>query len=288
MKKVLLLGSSGQLGHDIIKYTSSNNIEITPLTRKEFDADKHDLFKALHRYDDHDYIINCIAYHKVDQCEDNFADCFRINGELVRQLAMFSEKNNITFIHISTDYVFDGYKRDSYTETDTPSPINVYGASKLTGEILTGAYCGKYFILRISALFGQKFISPDRLNFVEKMISASRQKHPLKVIDNQIMSPTHTKDVALAIQTMIEINCKKYGIYHACNTGQCSWFDFAKKIFDICGINTDLAPISYDKFHMHAKRPQYCSMSNKKLEPIFKMPQWETALKEYLELKGYI
>ena len=287
MEKVIVLGASGQLGQDIQTETASDSIEIIPITRKEFDADIMDASEAVKQFPQADYLINCIAYHKVDECEDNPEKSFKINAQLVKQLAEFSQEQGMTFIHFSTDYVFDGYDKKPYIEQDYPGPLNIYGNSKLAGEMAVKAYAEKYFIFRISALFGAKGISSWNVNFVEKMINAAQKKMPLKVIDNQFTSPTYTKDVALMLRHIIENKIDSNGLYHAVNSGECSWFQFAKKIFDICTINTDIEPVSYNQFHTHAKRPQYCSLDNSKLGSIFKMRNWEDALEDYLKLKGY-
>ncbi|MEW6412441.1 MAG: dTDP-4-dehydrorhamnose reductase [Candidatus Zixiibacteriota bacterium] len=288
MKDVLLVGANGQLGLAIQQVLGRNGLGVTPLTRREFDADHDDAAVALAEYREHRYLINCIAYHKVDLCEDNFDRSFKINGQLVMKLAHFCSNHNITLMHISTDYVFDGRKPEAYVETDRPSPINVYGASKLAGEILTAAYAGKYFVFRVSSLFGYKKTTDPNVNFVEKMIHAAREKRPLKVIDNQIMSPTYTVDAAAAIGSVIKQGVTDYGIYHACNSGECSWYEFARTIFELTGLDNDLAPVSYDQFHTHAPRPQFCSMNNAKLAGFHKMRQWREALADYLRVSGYV
>lgn len=287
MKKILLLGAAGQLGTDIQKYTTSENIEIIPSTRADFDAETDEPNEVLAKYKDCDYLINCIAYHKVDQCEDNSALSFAINANFVMKLAEFTAQNDITLIHISTDYVFEGTENILHKEDDDAVPLNVYGTSKLAGETFIKVYAKKYFIFRVSSLFGSKKSNDPNINFVEKMVHAAKAEQKLNVIDNQIMSPTHTKDVALALQEIIESVFSEYGIYHCCNSGACSWYQYVKKIFDICHLNADLTPVSYDSFHTHAKRPQYCAMDNSKLSKIYKMKHWEDALEEYVELKGY-
>jgi dTDP-4-dehydrorhamnose reductase len=287
MKKIILLGANGQLGTDIQKHTLSENISITPLTRTEFEANDFKSINKLEQYADHDYLINCIAYHKVDECETNFEQSYKINSDLVGQLAKFCNQNNILFIHISTDYVFDGIKNQPYTENDHPATVNVYGNTKLAGEQLLKSNCEKYFILRIASLFGSKE-SNDPINFVEKMVHASKNNIKLNVIDNQIMSPTHAKDVALCIKTLIEKNVEDYGVYHATNSGHCSWYEFAEMIFELCGIKADMSPIAYDKFHTTVTRPKYCALDNSKISCYHKFPTWREGLKDYLRIKGHI
>ncbi len=288
MKDVLLLGANGQLGRAIQTIFQQDKLSVTPITRSEFDADTSDPFVGLDAHREHRYLINCIAYHKVDQCEDNFVQSFKINANLVMSLARFCAQNDMTFVHISTDYVFSGFKREPYVETDLPSPLNVYGASKLAGESLAAAYADRYFILRVSSLFGHKETPDPGVNFVEKMVQAAREGRPLKVIDNQVMSPTYTLDVAAALSSIIKQGVRDYGVYHACNSGECSWYEYAKTIFELTGLSNDLTPISYDEYHAKARRPQFCSMDNSKLAGFYKMRAWSEALADYLKARGYL
>lgn len=288
MIKILLLGAAGQLGSDILDFTSSNNIAITPIIRSEFDAGLHDPHTQLAQYADHDYLINCIAYHKVDECESNLEQSSKINVEFPQELSKYCNQHNQTLIHISTDYVFDGKKDSPYSEDDHPAPINVYGNSKLAGEIIVRASCKKYFILRISSLFGSKPSDNPGINFVEKMLHSARNNQPLKVIDDQIMSPTHAKDVALAIKALIEKEANAYSVYHACNSGHTSWYNFAKTIFDLASLDANMEPISYEQFHSKAKRPKYCAMDNRKIISYYEMPPWQEALTEYMNLRKHI
>ena len=287
MKNVLLLGAAGQLGTAISKVFDEGGIKLSALTRAGFDADSDIVPVRLTPYREYDYLINCIAYHKVDQCEDNASQSFKINAELVHNLARFCSANDITFIHISTDYVFDGFKREAYVEQDLPSPLNVYGTSKLAGEMLARAYAPKHFVLRVSSMFGEKTADITNVNFVEKMVDAAKRGEPLKVIDDQMISPTYTEDAAHAIQAIIEKDVTDYGLYHACNSGECSWYDFASKIFELTGLTNELTPITYSEFHAKARRPQYCSMDNSKLGKIHRMRLWSEALAEYIAIKQY-
>lgn len=282
------MGANGQLGTDIVRAFRGSDTELTALTRQEYDAGRDDPSAGLDRYRDHDYLINCIAYHKTDQCEQNPEESFNVNGSLVLALAKFCTANDMTFIHMSTDYVFDGLKKEPYVEDDLPSPLNVYGTSKLAGESFARAYSKRHFIFRLSSLFGSKETDDPDINFVEKMLHAARQGEPVRVIDDQFMSPTHARDAARTVRAFIEEEITRYGIYHCCNSGSCSWFEFAHKIFELCRLNANLSPISYAEFHTRARRPQYCSMSNSKLGEFYRMKHWAAALEDYLRIKGYL
>lgn len=288
MAKIILLGANGQLGTDIQKHTVSEKISVTPLTRDNFNADDFGSIEKLCKYSDHDYLINCIAFHKVNECENDFERSYKINADLTGQLAGFCSRNNIVFIHISTDYVFDGSKNQPYDENDYPAPVNVYGNSKLAGELLLKANCEKYFILRIASLFGSKGLTDPSANFVEKMIHSAKNNIALNVIDDQIMSPTYAVDVALTIKSLIENKIEDYGIYHSTNSGHCSWYKFAETIFEYCGIRADISPIAYDKYHTTVKRPKYCALDNSKISCYYKIPTWQKGLNDYLRIKGYI
>lgn len=290
MKKVLLLGSNGQLGSDIQKiFGEEKNIETIPVTRKQIDVENLDLIHVfLEKHNDAHYLINCISYHKTDEVEDFPQKAFTINAIAVRELAKFCNKYGTVFIHISTDYVFDGTKNAPYYETDCPAPLNVYGNSKLAGEYFVQSYHDKYFILRVSSLFGFAGSSGKGGNFVETMIRLAKEGKTLSVVHDQIMSPTHTLDIARAIRTLVQHDISDYGIYHCSGEGQCSWFEFAKEIFRQTGLNPKLFPISAEEYKTKAKRPKYSVLSNEKLNRFYKMKDWKEALTEYLVLKGYI
>ncbi len=288
VKRILLLGANGQLGRAVKKVAKASGVEVVGLTRNEFDADTDDVLEVLSEYDEITHLVNCIAYHKVDQCEDNFEQSMQINAELVMNLAKFCAGRQIALVHISTDYVFDGLKQEPYTEEDLRGPLNVYGVSKCAGELLASAYCPQHFIVRVSSLFGDASASAPSVNFVEKMIVAAREERPLRVIDDQIMSPTFTEDAARAILFLVTSESAASGIYHACNEGETSWHDFAQEIFSQTGLTNRLTPVRYTEFHTHAPRPQFCSMSIEKLKGIgFAARPWQEGLRDYLNSRGF-
>ncbi len=280
MNNVIVLGANGQLGSALV--LQSKGLFMQPLTRSKFDAEQDDLESNLGSYKDANYLINCIAYHKVDECESNPKKSFSLNAEFPHKLAKFCKDNNICLIHISTDYVFDGESQNGYTETDKPSPLNIYGQSKLKGEELIKDTTSKYFIFRISSLYGRRMNDESNYNFVRKMISSYNDKIQLRVIENQFMSPTYAVDAANAILAVITSGNEDYGLYHLCNSGNCSWYQFAKKIFELLNVTMDIEPVSYTEFHTKAKRPQYSTLDNSKLNKIYEMRNWQEALQEYI------
>ncbi len=287
MKKILLLGSNGQLGSDIVKiFTKSENINILPLYRKDLDIEKTDtIYKKLSKYTDVDYIINCASYNKTDECEDNIEKTFNVNSIAVLEIAKFCSRKGITFIHISSDYVFDGNKNSPYNEEDAPNPLNVYGRSKLEAENFVKHNVQKHFIFRVSSLFGIAGSTEKNQNFVEMILKSAKEKRHLKIISDQFISPTHTLDIARAIEITITNEIKNYGIYHVCNSGFCSWYEFAKSILEFSSIDGNISKTTYDKYITKAKRPKYSVLDNTKISKYYKMPKWKKALREYLDIR---
>ena len=285
MNKVTILGASGQLGQAITKQLTEKKYDLNLVTHDNFEAAAD--FDKLEQFKDSDIIINCIAFHDVSRCESEFALSMKINGDFVKQLAGLCEKNKIVLIHFSTDYIFNGQKKEPYSEDDIPAPVNVYGVSKLAGEMFVKAYCRKHYLMRVASLFGHKKDNPEKVNFVEKMINAANEKMPIKVINDQIMSPTYSTDVARAVTALLDKKAD-YGLYHATNSGSVSWYDFALAIFQLTGQKADISPISFSEYHADVSRPQYCSMDNSKIIPYYAMPPWKEALADYLRVKGYI
>jgi len=281
--KVLLLGSNGQLGSDIVKVFKDSKIEIIGFTRDNFDALKDEI-----KFPKVDYIINCISYHKTDECEDFPEKSFKINSSFVYKLAKYCEANDITLFHISTDYVFDGFKNCPYNEEDVPNPLNIYGLSKFAGEKAIQNYLSKYFIFRVSSLFGEAGASGKGGNFVETMINLAKKGTPLKIIADQYMVPTYTLDIARVIKFFIENQIDEYGIYHVVSNGSCSWYDFTKEIFNQIGLEYNIEKTTYIEYKTKAIRPKYSVLDNRKLLKYYKMPHWKQALNEYLCIKGYL
>ena len=288
-KKVLLLGSNGQLGSDIVKeFLPVEEIELIALTRVEIDAEVDEVDVVLVDYSECDALINCISYHKTDECEENPQKCFAINATFVFQLAKFCSKNGMDLYHVSTDYVFDGCRESPYTEDDPVAPLNVYGVSKAAGESLVRQYAPAHYILRVSSLFGVAGASGKGGNFVETMIKLAREGKELRVIDDQFMSPTYTRDVARAMLSLVVSGTTDYGTYHCCNGGNCTWYQFTKAIFSLGKIDADLSGVAFTDYSFKAPRPRYSVMNNSRLNPYYEMPHWEDALRRYLREKGHL
>lgn len=288
-KKVILLGSNGQLGSDIVReFLPVEEIELIALTRAEIDAEGDDVDAVLSDYTECDALVNCTSYHKTDECEDNPQKCFAINASFVLQLARFCSKNEMDLYQISTDYVFDGRSDSPYTENDPEAPLNVYGVSKAAGESFVRQYAPAHYILRVSSLFGVAGASGKGGNFVETMIKLARDGKKLSVIDDQFMSPTYTRDVARAILSLVVSGKADYGTYHCCNSGSCSWYQFTKAILSMSEIDADLSGVAFADYSFKAPRPFYSVMDNSRINRHFEMPPWEDALKRYLREKGHL
>jgi len=261
---------------------------VIPLTHADIEiTDIDSVKKQLTGYKP-DVVINTAAYVRVDDCEIYPEKAFLVNATGALNVAKIADEIGAINVYISTDYVFDGEKCEPYTEKDLPNPLNVYGVSKYAGEIFTRNYSRKYYIIRVASLYGKAGASGKGGNFVETMIKKAKNKEKITVVDDMVMSPTYTKDAARMIGKIIEEELP-YGIYHAANSGFCSWYEFAKKIFELLNLDVDIKPIKTKDLSLKAKRPVFSALKNEKLLKYgLKMPSWQEALKKYLYEKGYL
>ncbi|MEM2950872.1 MAG: dTDP-4-dehydrorhamnose reductase [Nitrososphaeria archaeon] len=282
---IVVIGSSGQLGTDLMKILGQE-YEVTGLTHKDIEIADYESCKILKDYSPK-IIINTAAFHKTDQCEEEPLKTFQVNAVGAKNIMSISKEIDATTIFISTDYVFDGSKMRPYTEEDVPNPINTYGISKLAGELFTRQN-PRHYIIRVASLFGAAGASGKGGNFVETMIAKARKNESISVVDDMWMSPTYTKDAAHVIKKIIELNIP-HGTYHVTNSGYCTWFQFAQEIFNITNLSPDLIPIKTSQLQMKAKRPMFSALSSVKL-PNFGIVtrNWKDALKDYLIEKGHI
>lgn len=284
---IIILGANGQLGSDLAAICKEQDILFTPVTARDFDARCDDLAtRVLDGISGVSHIINCIATTNVDGCETDSDLAFSINSSFAYKLAKICSDRNITLFHISTDYVFDGTKTDLYLETDIPNPLNIYGLSKYAGDMAIMKYAAKYFIFRVSSLFGRAGASGKGGNFITTMQRLGRERDTLSVIANQITTPTATLDVARAIIHFINKEIDDYGLYNCVSVNSCSWYDFAHKIFKLSALDeTKLHKADFDSYSFIARRPKCAVMSTAKLSQYYQMPRWEDSLKEYFTEK---
>ena len=277
--RVLVTGVKGQLGYDVVKELEKRGHRPIGVDRDEMDLMDNDAIRTFIMNLKPDAIIHCAAYTAVDKAEEEVDTCYQINAESVKVIAQCAKVLDVKMIYISTDYVFDGTKEGEYVETDFPNPINVYGASKLKGEQYVQALLEKYYIVRISWVFGV-----NGSNFIKTMRRLGTERDELNIINDQVGSPTYTADLAPLLVDMMETN--KYGIYHATNEGFCSWYEFANEIFKQSRIEVKTNPITTDQYPTAAKRPMNSKMSKAKLKAngFSILPTWQQALAHYLKL----
>jgi dTDP-4-dehydrorhamnose reductase len=281
--KVLLIGASGQLGSDLVK--ALTDVETICLTHRDVEiCEPVGLQETLRRHAP-DIVINTAAYHKVDECEVNVEKTVAVNTHGVRNLALACKEQDCALLHMSTDYVFggDAKRRTPYTETDIPSPINAYGIAKLAGEYFVRYILDRHWIVRSQWLYGVAGASGKGGNFVELMLRLAREGRDIKVVDDQVGSPTYTADLARKLAQLVKTD--HYGLYHITNKGECTWYQFARKIWELSGLSPNAEPTSTAAFGATATRPAYSVLDNAALQAIGldDMQPWEEALAAYLE-----
>lgn len=287
--KVLVTGANGQLGTDLCKVL--RDFELIPLTHKDIEiSDMNSVKQAFNKHKP-DIIINTAAYVRVDDCETEQDKAFLINALGARNVAVVAQELGARLIHISTDYVFGGEaepRTTPYTEFDTPVPLSIYGKSKLAGENLVRHFCLRHFIIRVSGLFGTAGSSGKGGNFIETMLRLAREHDELRVVKDQVFSPTYTRDLARKIAQLM--TTEYYGIFHITNRGACSWYEFTTEILKLAGITTPVVPITSDQYPQKARRPRYSVLDNSHLRLLGMddMTTWQGALREYMIEKEYI
>lgn len=279
--KVLVTGANGQLGYDVVKELQNQNIECYGVTRKDFDIID---FKATENFITNympDAIIHCAAYTAVDKAEDEPELCYKINAEATENIAKICKNISAKLLYISTDYVFDGRKNRFYEVDDKTNPINVYGKSKLLGEKAVQKILKKYFIVRISWVFGE-----HGNNFVKTMLRLGKEHKEINVVSDQYGSPTYTADLAPLLVEMVKTD--RYGIYHATNEGVCSWAEFAEEIFKIANMDVKVNHITTADYPTKAKRPFMSVLRKKclKKNSFTNLRDWQIGLINFINRLG--
>ncbi len=286
--KIAVIGANGQLGSDIVKIYKNSEHEIVPLTHADIDVTEFKSCEDILKNIQPEVVINCAAYVRVDDAEDLGDKAFAVNALGARNTALICKDLNSILVYISTDYVFDGRKMQPYTEEDIPNPLNVYGNSKLAGEYFVRNTLENHYIIRSSSLFGVAGASGKGGNFVETMIKKARNREEIKVVEDMIMSLTYTKDAAEMIRNMLTKKLP-FGIYHVANRGQCSWYEFARVIFETLGMDASLSPTKTNILQSKARRPMFSLLVSVKLNKHgLEMERWEDALKTYLIEKKHL
>ena len=284
--RVLLLGPNGQLGQDVIRahVRAGDPFELCALARDRLDVAAPGAVERVLGGMDFDVLVNATAHNLVDRAEEEPAPAFAVNAHAVGAMARACAARGARFFHVGTDYVFggDAARGRPLREDDPPAPVNVYGASKALGETLARLACEDTVILRVASLFGTAGAGGKGGNFVETMIRNGREKGLLRVVDDQTMSPTATADVARVVLRMLADGCAP-GFYHVVNSGSATWFEFAREIVRLAGVEAAVSPCSSGEYPTRAARPRYSTLDNAKVSAAFgTMPSWQDALERYL------
>ena len=283
--KVAVIGANGQLGTDLCRVLASKKVSVLPLTRREIDvSDSTQVDRVLGALQA-DVVISTAAFHKVEECEKQPAQSFAVNAVGPRNLALACRHNNAVLVHFSTDYVFDGSERHPYAESDLPRPLNVYGVSKLAGEHMVRLTWERHFVIRTCGLYGVAGSAGKGGNFVETMLKKANEAAPVRVVNDQVLTPTFTGDLAEAVSKLIRTEA--YGLYHVSAEGECSWYEFTRKIFEIEKLKVDLRPVSSTEFSSTVQRPGYSVLSKQKLNQLgIAMKTWQEGLASYLAARS--
>ena len=276
--KVLVLGANGTLGAELVRQLKGKH-EVTAFGHSDLDVT--DEAAVMHKVSElqPEVIFNTVAYNAVDKAEEDPIPAEQLNKVAAGYVARAAESVGATLVHYSTNFIFDGEKTEPYTEDDQPNPISVYGKTKYEGELEVQNNASKYYIVRLAVLFGKPGESENaKKTFPDIVMDLATQKSMLQMVNDEVNSPTYSVDLAKASAHLVEEKYP-YGIYHLANAGEASWYDFAKEILRLKGIETPLSPVSGSQFVRPAKRPAHASLASTQFPPL---RSWQEALKEYL------
>lgn len=276
----LLIGAKGQLGAELQRAFVDH--DLVPLAHADLElTDRAKVWEALDTYRP-GLILNTAAYHRVDECEDEPERAFAVNALAVRDLAMVAKGIGAVLVHFSTDYVFDGRQSRPYQEGDSPGPLSVYATSKLAGELFVRAVLDRYFLVRTCGLYGTAGSRGKGGNFVETMLRLAREGREIRVVGDQVLTPTSAKELAKKVRQLVET--ERYGLYHITNSGECSWYRFASAIFELARLQARLSETTSAAYGARATRPAYSVLDNANLRSLGldDLCHWRDALKEYL------
>lgn len=278
---ILITGANGQLATEFRRYFEvSGTRKVTALSRKELDiSDYGSVSEAFSAYNP-SVVINCAAYNLVDRAEDDREAAFAVNATGAGNIAALCRKNGAFFVHYSTDYVFDGTKENYYSETDNTYPLNVYGESKLSGELMLARETDNFLLFRVSWVFG-----PGTANFLYKLGEWAKEREVLKIVCNQVSVPTYTGDIVKYSIAAIEKGVK--GVYHLPNSGYASRYEVARYYIERLGLRRTVLPVDSNFFNERARRPYFSAMSNKKLSMALgiEIPKWTDAVDRFVKMQ---
>ena len=277
--RVAIIGAKGQLGSDLVERLG---VQAIPLTRSEIDITNQESIWNRLDHERPDAVINCAAYNFVDKAENEREQAMLVNRRGPGFLADYCRERDLKLVQVSTDYVYDGRTgQRPWKEEDEPLAIGTYALSKLSGEQLVRTHCPRHFVVRTCGLYGHN-ASHGKGNFVETMLRLGREKSELRIVGDQYCTPTSTATLSSAILDLVKTDA--YGLYHATNSGKCSWFEFASEIFRIANINIQLTPITTAEYGARARRPSYSVLDSSKLTRLigWALPPWRDALSRYM------
>ena len=276
MKRIVVTGAAGQLGTAIVR-DFGRRATVVPLTRQDVDLIDGRSVEARIAAERPDIVVNCAAFNDVDGAEDRAVEAIGINAGAVRAMARACRAADALLVHYGTDFVFDGAASEPYTEADEPSPLNVYGCSKLLGDWFA-ADAPRHYVLRVESLFGGE----KRRSSIDRIFDALQQGEPARVFVDRTVSPSYVDDVAAVTWRLIETDAP-HGLYHCVNTGETTWHALGEEIIRLRGGQGTLVPVRVADVKMRARRPQYAALSNDKLRAAgVDMPTWQDALRRYL------
>jgi dTDP-4-dehydrorhamnose reductase len=279
--KILLIGANGQLGSDLVEALHGH--ELVKTTRQTLDVVDFEQVQHTVRTCQPQAIINTSAFHKVDVCETEVMASFQVNACGVRNLALAAREVDARLVHFSTDYVFEGDVPAPRTESDPTNPISAYGVSKLAGEKMARYLWPKSVVIRTCGLYGHAGSSGKGGNFVEMMLKKAANGDSIKVVNDQRLTPTSTRELARKVGELVSAG--SFGLFHITANGDCSWFEFAREIFSIAGVTANLSPTTSEAFKSPARRPAYSVLDNARLRELGMddLKDWRAALQEYLQ-----
>lgn len=280
---ILVTGSSGQLGYDLVRLLKKKEVQVIPCSHETLDITNSEDVKEYFEQVIPTVVIHCAAYTNVDLSESDVDYTYKVNAIGTRNVTVAAESVGAKIVYLSTDYVFDGESGVPYHEFMPTSPLGIYGQSKLAGENFITSLATKYFIVRTSWIFGS-----NGNNFVQTMLKLSREKDSLNVVNDQRGCPTYSIDLANCILNLIKTDY--YGIYHVSNSGSCTWFEFAVAIFEEARVEIRVNPVSTEEFPRLAKRPSYSVLDHMalRLNGMPEMRHWREALRSYLKASNSI
>ncbi|MCM3194146.1 dTDP-4-dehydrorhamnose reductase [Priestia megaterium] len=277
-QKVLITGANGQLGKELVELFTAKGFEVYGFGRDKMDITNQAQVQEVISTLKPNIVLHSAAHTQVDLAESEPEQAFSINAYGTRNVAVAAEAVGAKLVYVSTDYVFDGTNDEPYNEFSPTSPLGVYGKSKLAGEQFVRDLHSKFFIVRTSWVYGK-----HGANFVKTMLKLGKERKELSVVADQRGCPTYTLDLANSILELVDT--QKYGVYHVSNSGNCSWYEFAKEIFNISGITVQVNPCTTEDFPRPAARPTYSVFAHKAiyLNNFTKMRRWEDALEDFLK-----